>query len=86
VYCLGVLLYQMLTGSSPYPSDGPTALLSPNRFGCTAPTPVLLVPGMPREIADICRHCMAKRPVDRPSASSAALALWDVLDRAAVLK
>ncbi len=82
VYALGVLLYQMLTGSSPYPSMSPTALLSPNRFRCAAPTPVLLVPNMPREVADICRSCMGKRPADRPTASTAALALWSVLDHA----
>jgi serine/threonine protein kinase len=82
VYALGVLLYQMLTGNSPYPSMSPTALLSPNRFRCAAPTPVLLVPDMPRETADICRSCMSKRAADRPTASTAALALWSVLDHA----
>jgi serine/threonine protein kinase len=82
VYALGVLLYQMLTGSSPYPSMSPTALLSPNRFRCAAPTPVLLVPDMPRGVADICRSCMSKRAADRPTASTAALALWSVLDHA----
>jgi len=81
VYALGVLLYQMLTGSSPYPSSSPTVVLSPTRFGAAAPTPVLVVPGMPRRVADICRSCMAKRPADRPTGSVAALALWEVLDR-----
>jgi serine/threonine-protein kinase len=81
VYALGVLLYQMLTGTSPYPSSSPTVVLSPTRFRAAAPTPVLVVPGMPRRIADICRACMAKRPADRPTGSAAALALWEVLDR-----
>jgi serine/threonine-protein kinase len=80
VYALGVLLYQMLTGRSPYPSTGPGSLLSPNRFRRMAPTPVLPVPGMPRQVADICRSCMAKRPADRPGASASALALWAALD------
>jgi serine/threonine-protein kinase len=81
VYALGVLLYQMLTGRSPYPSSSPTVVLSPTRFRAAAPTPVLVVPGMPRRVADICRSCMAKRPADRPTGSVAALALWDVFDR-----
>lgn len=78
VYALGVLLYLMLTGTSPYPSRN---VLSPARVRLAAPTPVLIVPGMPREVADICRACMAKRPADRPPASAAALALRAVLDR-----
>lgn len=82
VYALGVLLYQMLTGSSPYPSMSATALLSASRLRCIAPTPVLLVPGLPREVADICRRFMAKRRADRPSSSAAALALWAVLAQA----
>jgi serine/threonine-protein kinase len=44
-----------------------------------APTPVISVTGMPREIADITRACMAKRTADRPDASTVALALWSVL-------
>jgi serine/threonine protein kinase len=82
VYALGVLLYLMLTGTSPYPSR---SVLSPARVHFAAPTPVLIVPGMPREVADICRACMAKRPSVRPTASAAALALWSVLDRTPIL-
>ena len=40
--------------------------------GCTTRRrrPVLSVPGMPREIADITRACMAKRPAERPGESA----------------
>jgi serine/threonine-protein kinase len=79
VYALGVLLYQMLTGRSPYPAADPDLALSASRRRTVAPTPVLVVPGMPREVADICRDCMAKRPADRPDASSVAIALWSML-------
>jgi len=74
VYALGVLLYQMLTGRSPYPGnlDSP-----PARH--LAPTPVLAVAGLPREIADLCRSCMSKRPADRPSSRDVAFALWAML-------
>jgi serine/threonine-protein kinase len=68
VYALGVLLCQMLTGRSPYPGGGP--MLRP------AATPVLNVPGIPRSVADLCRWCMAKRPGDRPTSATVALALW----------
>jgi serine/threonine protein kinase len=73
VYGLGVLLYVMLTGRSPYPRSTP-AFHRPQ----LAPTPVLLVPGLPRAVADLCRVCMAKRPGDRPDSRSVALALWEV--------
>lgn len=46
-----------------------------------APTPVLVVPGLPHGTADLCRACMAKRPAGRPTAEAAAVALRGILDR-----
>jgi serine/threonine-protein kinase len=76
VYALGVLLYQMLTGHSPYPAAGPEVARAAGRMLRPAPTPVLDVPGVPRSVADLCRWCMAKRPGDRPTSATVALALW----------
>jgi serine/threonine-protein kinase len=39
------------------------------------------VPGLPVEIRDLIRACMAKVPEARPRSADAALALWDILDR-----
>jgi serine/threonine-protein kinase len=79
VHALGILLYQMLTGRSPYPLS--RTVLTAARLRSAAPTPVLVVPGMPRAVADICRDCMAKRPGDRPDSTTVALALWsEILD------
>ncbi|WP_433614886.1 serine/threonine-protein kinase [Dactylosporangium sp. CA-139114] len=68
VYALGVLLYHMLTGRSPH---APGA-----RLLQAAPTPVVLTPGVPRSVAELCRQCMAKRPGERPDSAAVALSLW----------
>jgi len=79
VYALGVLLYRMLTGESPYPTRSP----SPARYcpspRSLAPAPVLTVPGLPRTLAELVRGCMDKKPQDRPTAREASITLWSLL-------
>ncbi|MEU7908144.1 serine/threonine-protein kinase [Actinoplanes sp. NPDC049118] len=80
VYTLGVLLYEMLTGRSPYPSAIAATIVAAGRVAHLAPTPVLTIPGLPPELRDLVRACMAKRPEDRPRSAAVALALWGILD------
>jgi serine/threonine protein kinase len=81
VYTLGVLLYEMVTGRSPYPARTAATILAAGRFAHLAPTPVLGVTGLPGEVGEIVRACMAKVAEARPRSADAALALWNVLDR-----
>src|SRR6476660_9958136 len=60
VYALGVLLYRMLTGGSPYQTRSigrPRRGLIPASL---APVPVLAVPGLPTALSDLVRACMDK--------------------------
>jgi serine/threonine-protein kinase len=81
VYALGALLYQSLTGKSPYarPHRSPQDTAALRRL---APTPVLGVPGLPQAVSDLCRACMDKQSSARPSAREAALRLWTIASNA----
>jgi serine/threonine protein kinase len=84
VYTLGVLLYEMLTGKSPYPPGIAATIRAAGRVAKLAPTPVLMVPGLPAAIRDLVRACMAKIPDDRPASAQVALSLWEILDNQGV--
>jgi serine/threonine-protein kinase len=66
VYALGALLFQMLTGRS----RGARTM---------GPAPVLALPGLPAAVAELCRACLAKNALGRPSAREAALRMWTLL-------
>jgi len=86
VYTLGVLLYEMLTGRSPYPPAVAATIVAAGRAAHLAPTPVLTIPGLPPELRDLVRACMAKRPEERPASAHVALDLWRLFDGARPLQ
>jgi len=74
VYALGVLLFAMITGRTPYPETTWEQLEAARR---TAPPPRLT--GVPHAVAALCQRCLAHDPDRRPSAAAAADALTAAL-------
>jgi serine/threonine-protein kinase len=64
IYSLGVMFYQVLTGSPPYTADSPLVILNLHQ---TAPIPDItqVAPEVPPHIADMIRKMMAKNPAER---------------------
>ncbi|MFJ6198905.1 serine/threonine-protein kinase [Micromonospora sp. NPDC092111] len=79
MYALGVLLYYCLTGRLPYPA-GTTATELVGARRRVAPEPLPPVPGLPAEVADLCRRCLDDDPAQRPTSLMAALLLAEVVD------
>ena len=78
MYALGVLLYRCLTGQLPYPAGSATELLGTDRRPSPQPLPDL--PGLPAEVAELCRRCLAEDPTRRPGSLVAALLLAEAVD------
>ncbi len=70
LYALGVVLFKAVTGRAPWPVREPTELLAAHLTG--EPDPLPTGDGLPAELADLYRRCLAKNPQDRPSADEAA--------------
>ncbi|MFG1606102.1 serine/threonine-protein kinase [Actinoplanes sp. NPDC049265] len=73
VYALGLLVYMMLAGRLPWNASTTTQMLIAHRYRDPAALPA--VPGLPSEVADLVRRCLAKAPSDRPPAVTAARVL-----------
>ncbi|MCK6546127.1 protein kinase [Myxococcota bacterium] len=65
VFALGAVLWELLTGRSLFLRGSDLETLAAVRTAEIPSTP----PDCPRELADIARHCLSKRPEDRPTAA-----------------
>ncbi|MBM4344635.1 MAG: protein kinase [Deltaproteobacteria bacterium] len=74
VYALGVILYVALTGEAPFHAETADEIGNLHK---SAPVPdvLKLVPTADKDLAALIRHCMAKRPEDRPQS------MQEVLER-----
>ncbi|MCG5216981.1 serine/threonine-protein kinase [Streptosporangium sp. KLBMP 9127] len=76
VYSLGVLLFEMLTGRTPYPETTWEEIELARR---DRRPPVPEVPGLPNEVAALCQWCLDPDPELRPQAQHVAERLGRVL-------
>ncbi|BFU42616.1 serine/threonine-protein kinase [Krasilnikovia sp. MM14-A1004] len=73
VYALGVLLYRLLAGESPWDVESTTELLDAHVH--TPPTPLPPLDGVPTFVVDLVNKCLCKNPDERPSAADVAVLL-----------
>jgi serine/threonine-protein kinase len=70
VYSLGAILYELLTGRSPFQAEGVLELLVQVRSQDPVP-PSRLRPGLPRDLETICLKCLQKESARRYSSAEA---------------
>ena len=78
IYALGVVAYEMLTGSPPFGGRSPQQVLAAHVV--EEPEPVeRRRPAVPPMLAMLVRDCLAKRPADRPQTAVEVMQMLDAI-------
>lgn len=65
IYAVGVMIYQMLTGSVPYPQASVTQLIH-HHLHTEMPLPSTRIPQLAQDLDELVRFCTEKDPENRP--------------------
>src|SRR5699024_3398653 len=74
VYALGILIFEMLTGTRPYTGESAVAI-AVQHTNSRVPAPSTLVPGISAAVDDIVLHMTEPSPEDRPADATEVLIL-----------
>ena len=74
IYSVGIMLYEMLTGSVPWADETPLQIAT-HHVSDDVPSPSIAQPWVPREIDDLVAALTARNPANRPADASEAIDL-----------
>lgn len=76
-YALGVVLYEMITGRTPFQAETPLAVIHMQMMGSPLPPPTSLVPNLPEDVERVILKALARDPEDRFASCSALAAAFE---------
>jgi serine/threonine protein kinase len=76
IYSLGIILYEMVTGSVPFTAETPLAVLF-KHISDPLPPPSLVKPDIPAAIEQVLLKALAKDPRDRFATAAEFVAAWE---------